>query len=156
MFVAIPVQCRLLLTFTSHFALAKYQIDSNMTGLGKKLGQGSQSTDRSHKYDAIKKDRIKFDQSQKMGKNGKMGQNWPKCYFYFLKKFPITSKGILKFVQALSLPSNFFPAIQSYCSHLPVVLLSYDSRSTLFQLDHRKKIERANYIYHSFFRLNSL
>ena len=36
--------------------------------------------------------------------------------------------------------SNFFSALQSYCSRFSVSLLLYDSRSTLLQLDHWKKI----------------
>ena len=42
-------------------------------------------------------------------------------------------------------PSKFFSAIQSYCSRLPVSLLSYDSRSNLLRLDRRKKIGRAQW-----------
>ena len=36
-------------------------------------------------------------------------------------------------------PSKFFSALQSHCSRLSVILLSYDSRSTLVRLDRRKK-----------------
>ena len=39
-------------------------------------------------------------------------------------------------------PSKFFSALKSNCSRLSVVLLSYDSRSTLFRLDRRKKFGR--------------
>ena len=39
-------------------------------------------------------------------------------------------------------PSKFFSAIQLYCSRLSVSLLSYDSRSTLFWLESRKKFGR--------------
>ena len=37
----------------------------------------------------------------------------------------------------------FFPALLSYCSRLSVVLLSYDSRSTLIRLDRRQKFGRV-------------
>ena len=40
-------------------------------------------------------------------------------------------------------PSKFFSALRSYCSRLSVGMLSYDSRSTLIRLDHRKKIGRV-------------
>ena len=38
-------------------------------------------------------------------------------------------------------PIKFLSAIQSYCSCLSVVLLSYDSRSTLLRLDRRKNMD---------------
>ena len=41
-------------------------------------------------------------------------------------------------------PSKFFPAIQSYCSCLSVVLHLNDSRSTLLRLDLRKKFGRVS------------
>ena len=37
----------------------------------------------------------------------------------------------------LKYPSKFFSALPSYCPRLSVVLLSYDSRSTLIRLDRR-------------------
>ena len=37
------------------------------------------------------------------------------------------------------IPSIFFSALQSYCSRLSVVFLSYESSSTLIRLDRRKK-----------------
>ena len=40
-------------------------------------------------------------------------------------------------------PSKFFLALQSFCCRLLVVLLSYDSRSTLTQLDRTKKFGRV-------------
>ena len=42
-------------------------------------------------------------------------------------------------------PSKFFSAIQSFCSRLSVVLVSYDSGSTLLQLDRRIKFGRVVY-----------
>ena len=45
-------------------------------------------------------------------------------------------------VRVSNCPSKYFPALQSFCSSLSVVLLSYDSRSTLIlRLDCRKKME---------------
>ena len=41
---------------------------------------------------------------------------------------------------SISNPSKFFSAIQSYCFCLSVSLFSYESKSTLLQLDDRKKI----------------
>ena len=41
-----------------------------------------------------------------------------------------------------SIPSKFFLALQSFCCRLSVVLLSFDIRSTLIQLDRTKKIGR--------------
>ena len=38
----------------------------------------------------------------------------------------------------MSYPSKFFSALQSYCSRLSIVLLSYDSRSTLIRRDRKK------------------
>ena len=39
----------------------------------------------------------------------------------------------------------FFSALQSYCSRLSIVLLSYDGKSTLIRLERRKKIGRVIY-----------
>ena len=47
--------------------------------------------------------------------------------------------------QIVVVPSKFFSALQSYCSRLSVGLLSCDSRSTLVQLDRRKKIGQLSY-----------
>ena len=44
-------------------------------------------------------------------------------------------------------PSKFFLALQSFCCPLSVVLLSYDSKSTLIRLDCRKKIGREESLY---------
>ena len=43
-------------------------------------------------------------------------------------------------VQGFINPSNFFSAIQSYCSGLLVGLLPYDGRSTLLRLNRRKNM----------------
>ena len=40
----------------------------------------------------------------------------------------------------------FFPDIRSYCSRVPVVLLSFNSRSTLIRLKRRKKIWTGSYV----------
>ena len=40
-------------------------------------------------------------------------------------------------------PSKFFLALQSYCPRLSVVLLSYDSRSTLIRQDRTEKFGRV-------------
>ena len=40
-------------------------------------------------------------------------------------------------------PSKFFSALQSYCSIISVVLLSYNSRSTLIWLDRKIKFGRV-------------
>ena len=47
-------------------------------------------------------------------------------------------------------PSKHFSLIQSYCSRLSVSLLSYRSRATLLQLDHRNKFERDHDLFSAF------
>ena len=44
-------------------------------------------------------------------------------------------------------PSKFFSALQSYCFRLSVVLLSYDSRSTLIRRDGWEKFGRVSKSY---------
>ena len=54
-------------------------------------------------------------------------------------------------------PSKFFLALQSFCCRLSVVLLSYDSRSTLIRLDRTKKlVERLGTYNHFLLLLLSL
>ena len=45
----------------------------------------------------------------------------------------------------VDVPSKFFSTVQSYCPRLSVVLLSYDSRSTLIRLDRRKNLVEVAY-----------
>ena len=50
---------------------------------------------------------------------------------------------IRTFLFAHAPPSKFFLALQSFCCRVLVVLLSYDSRSTLIRIDRTKKFARA-------------
>ena len=52
--------------------------------------------------------------------------------------------------KVLSGPSKLLSALQSYCSHLSAVLLSYDGRSTLTWLNRRKKIDQGGAKKHYF------
>ena len=44
-------------------------------------------------------------------------------------------------------PSKFFSPLQSYCPRLSVVLLSYDSRSTLIRRDGKEKFGRVRVFF---------
>ena len=55
---------------------------------------------------------------------------------------PHNSNGKRQFIierKKLNYVTKFFPTIQSHCSRLSAVFLSYNSRSTILQLDCRKK-----------------
>ena len=54
------------------------------------------------------------------------------------------------------LPSNFFSAIESYCSRLSVSLLTYDSRSALIRLDRRKQSGRTLFVSYFYFNIQGV
>ena len=57
--------------------------------------------------------------------------SWRLCYFLALA------------LMRMVFPSQKIPSIRLHCSRLSVSLLSYDSRSTLIRLDHRKQSGRV-------------